>query len=221
MKKLLTILLLFSIFSSIYAQDSIALALKVKGDVNLTRSESEDKLELGDSLINQDVLISKDDSFAAVRFIDGSALVKLFSNSRLIINADKKTDKYDKKSYLKMGSLWTKVTTNSGSFDVETPTTVVSVRGTEFIVEIDDDGNTRVYAISGKVAVKNKKSGQEVVLGAGQSTQDDNNNPMQVGNIDWDEVPGDAGDEVGNPQVLQLELENGDGEKRAVEIKFE
>jgi len=221
MKKILLFLMFVTILSSIYAQDTIALALKVKGRVNLNRSDSNEKLELGDSLIDRDEIVSKDDSFAAVRFVDGSAIVKLFSNSRLAINADKKTEKYDKKSYLKMGTLWTKVTTNSGGFDVETPTTVVSVRGTEFIVEVDEKGITRVYAVSGKVSVKNKKTGQEVVLVEGQSTQDDNNNPMQVGDIDWDEVPGEADDEVVTPQVLQLELENAEGERRAVEIKFE
>lgn len=212
---------MLTLFLAAFAQDTIALTLKVKGEVSLNRADSDTKLEIGDTLINKDVLISKDDSFAAVRFVDGNAFIKLFSNSRLIINADKKEEKYDKKSYLKMGTLWSKVTKNSGAFDIETPTTVVSVRGTEFIVEVDENGITKVYAISGKVLVKNKRTGQEIILGAGESTLDDNENPMETGDLDWDEIPEETGDEVGNPQVIELELENNDGEKRSVEIKFE
>lgn len=221
MKKYILLILIVIFAAAAFAQDTVALTLKVKGDVNLNRSDSEAKLELGDTLINKDELISKEDSFAAVRFVDGNAFIKLFSNSRLIISADKKEDKYDKKSYLKMGTLWSKVTKNSGSFDVETPTTVVSVRGTEFVIEVDKDGVTKVYAISGKVTVKNKKTGQVVDLGAGEYTEDDDENPMEPGETDWTEVPEEIADEVGTPQVIELELENNDGEKRSVEIKFE
>jgi len=221
MKKYIFLTLMLSLFFSAFAQESVALTLKVKGDVNLNRADTDAKLEIGDSLINEDVLISRDDSFAAVRFVDGNAFIKLFSNSRLIISADKKEGKYDKKSYLKMGTLWSKVTKNSGSFDLVTPTTVVSVKGTEFITEVDKNGVTKVYAISGRVGVKNLKTGQEVILGAGEYTEDNDENPMEPGNINWDDVPEETGDEVGQPQVIELELENSDGENRSVEINFE
>ncbi|MCK4313062.1 MAG: hypothetical protein KAW88_10050, partial [Candidatus Cloacimonetes bacterium] len=85
--KLIFIVLVMICTTIAFAKDSIAIALKVKGDVELKREEQISKAKTGEELVNKDELESKEDSFAAVKFVDGSSVVKLFPNSILTINA--------------------------------------------------------------------------------------------------------------------------------------
>ena len=116
--KILFILIIILFVSICQAEDSVALTLKAKGKVELTRGEENSDINTGDELYNKDEIESMEDSFAAFKFIDGSSVVKLFPNSILTINAKKEGDKLDKKSYLKMGELWSKVVKKTGVFDL-------------------------------------------------------------------------------------------------------
>ncbi|MEK7232693.1 MAG: FecR family protein [Elusimicrobiota bacterium] len=70
---------------------------------------------------------------------------------------------------LKLGSLkaWISKSLNR-RFSVRTPTAVCSVRGTEFGVDVDGSGDTRVRMFSGLLAVADK-SGNEVLVKDGES----------------------------------------------------
>ena len=88
MKKIIYVTLFLFIFAiSLIANDSVGIALKVKGDVILTHAEEIINAKDGTELENNDVLESMDESFAVIKFIDGSSVIKLFPNSILTINA--------------------------------------------------------------------------------------------------------------------------------------
>jgi len=107
MKKKITFLVLFIIVSlvGVFAIDSVAYPLKVKGDVDLTRNLESSALELGEKLFNEDEIETKAESYAAIQFEDRSSIIKLFPNSVLHICIEKEGDKINKKSLLKMGEL--------------------------------------------------------------------------------------------------------------------
>lgn len=213
------------ITASLFASSPIALTLKVKHDVDLQRLKEKIDLKTGKELINKDVLASAEDSYAAVKFVDGSSVVKLFPNSILTISAEKEGDKLNKNNYLKLGNLWSKVMKKTGSFEVETPTTVVSVKGTEFLMEVKESGLTSVFTVSGKVSMRNKKDDAEVTVESGQNAVNDGKNPMNVKQTKKEEL-----DEKTNKiieeesreegEVLDIELKNDEGEVRRVIIKF-
>ena len=156
-KKIFIIILMFIFAISLFAQESVGIALKVKGDVILTHEEKNLNAKDGTELVNNDLLESKAESFAVVKFIDGSSVIKLFPNSILTINAEKTNGKLNKRSTMKLGELWAKVTKNTGDFIVDTPTTVVSVKGTKFVLMVDENGFTDLYTLDGSVNIKNKK----------------------------------------------------------------
>ena len=219
MKKKIIFVVLISIFViSLIAQESIGIALKVKGDVVLTHKEEDQSAKDGTELENNDVLESKDESFAVVKFIDGSSVVKLFPNSILTINAEKKEGKLNKKSTMKLGELWAKVSKNTGEFVIDTPTTVVSVKGTKFVLAVDENGVTNLYTLEGLVNIKNKKDGNEANVGKGQKASSSGEGDIIVSIIIEGEM---EGYDVPNSEILNINLKNESGETRSIEIEFE
>jgi len=219
MKKVIYVTFFLFIFAvSLIAKESVGIALKVKGDVILTHAEVNINAKDGTELENNDVLESKSESFAVVKFIDGSSVVKLFPNSILTISAEKTNGKLNKKSTVKLGELWAKVTKNTGEFVVETPTTVVSVKGTKFVLAVDENGFTDLFTLEGVVNMKNKKDDIEADVGAGQKAHSTGENEIIFGVIEEGEM---EGYDVILPETLNINLENDSGEKRKINIEFE
>ncbi len=131
--------------------DFIARTLKVKGEVNITRNLQISPALVGDQLFNGDELETKNESYAAVKFADQSSVLKLFPNSILNINTVQEKGKTNKKSILKIGELWAKVEKGTGKFEIETSTTVASVKGTNFLMNVTEEGLTNLYSFEGEV----------------------------------------------------------------------
>jgi len=157
MKKILIIVLFALSVTLIFAADPIAIVIKSKGNLVLIKNGTEKNITSGEQLFNGDVLKTGKSSFAAIRFSDASSLVKVFPNSQITIKTKKNGKIYDKKTILTAGNIWSKVVKRTGKFDIETPTTVVSVKGTKFLVSYDrDKKNSTIYTFEGVVLVKNK-----------------------------------------------------------------
>ncbi len=221
---ILFIISLILLFSICQAADSVALTLKTKGKIELTREEENSRLNSGDELYNKDELESMEDSFAALKFIDGSSIVKLFPNSILTINAEKDGDNLDKKNYLKMGELWSKVVKKTGVFEVETPTTVVSVKGTEILVSHSNEKGTVLYTFSGEAEIKNKRDGKTAIAGANQKAMLTPDGQIEVSGIekgDIEEGLRSMMDGEGSSESIEIEMKNDSGEKKTITIEFE
>ncbi len=170
MNKKVILLVSFIIIGLVGANaiDSVAYPLKVKGSVDLTRNLESSALQLEDKLFNGDEIETKAESFAAIKFQDESSIIKLFPNTILNIRTEKQGEKYNKKSLLKMGELWAKVEKGTGTFEIETSTTVASVKGTNFMINIGEDGTTELLTFEGEVIFQNKITGEAGAVLAGQ-----------------------------------------------------
>ncbi|MEA2095529.1 MAG: FecR family protein [Candidatus Cloacimonadota bacterium] len=190
MNKKIIILVLFIIIglAGAFAIDSVAYPLKVKGDVGLTRNLESSALKLGDELYNGDEIETKAESYAAIQFEDKSSIIKLFPNTILNIRAEKQGEKYNKKSLLKMGELWAKVEKGTGKFEIETPTTVASVKGTNFMLNILEDGTTELFTFEGEVIFQNKITGEAETILAGQRGTISGDQPIIVAPFDPGEI---------------------------------
>ena len=231
--KIMFLILFISLTSMIYALDSVAFALKVKGNVELAREENVSEISTGEELINKDELESKEDSFAAIKFIDGSSIVKLFPNSILQINTEKVDGKLNKKSFLKMGNLWSKVVQKTGVFEVETPTTVVSVKGTEFLLTVSEMGITEIFTFTGEVQVRNKFDNKTSTVPAGNKALSTGETELEIteieeGDIDEEtqeyieeEVEEEEEEQIEPPKVLEIHLQHPSGETKIIRIEYE
>jgi len=223
-KLFLFIITLFLVFGSLIAEDkeSVALTIKIKGDIILTRDNNESKVSQGEPLYDLDVLKSKEDSYAAIKFIDGNSLVKLFPNSILEIKAEKKEQGLNKKSILKMGELWAKVTGQIGSFELETPTTVVSVKGTKFLLSVEESGHTTLYAFSGIVEIANKLDDNRSEVNPGEMAVSSGEGEILVQTYELDQLDEEIQEYLEETsETMMIELENEEGEVKKIRIELE
>ncbi|MBC8416609.1 MAG: FecR domain-containing protein [Candidatus Cloacimonetes bacterium] len=186
--------------------DFIAQTLKVKGVVNLTRNQQISPALVGDRLFNGDELETKNESYAAVKFADQSSLVKLFPNSILNINTTQEKGKTDKKSVLKIGELWAKVEKGTSKFEIETSTTVASVKGTNFLMNVTEEGLTNLYSFEGEVHFQNKLDGETALIRAGQRGTSTGQGPILITAIDPNEI-GESTSTFINEELEPIEIE--------------
>ena len=119
---------------------------------------------------------------------------------------------------MKLGELWAKVSKNTGEFVIDTPTTVVSVKGTRFVLLVDENGFTDLFTLEGMVNMKNKKNDEEANVGAGQKAHSTGENEIILSVIEEGEM---EGYDVPLTETLNINLENDNGEKRTIKIEFE
>ncbi len=206
------------------AESPVALTLRMKGDILLIRGDDESSLSEGTPLINQDILNSQDDSFAFIKFIDDGATLRLFANTILTINTEREEEKLNKSSFLRIGNVFLNVNSRRGNYEIETPTTVASVKGTEGFVEAEDDGTTYVVTLKSVFEVENTISGRKADVPAGYTCKSSPNGELEVYqteeiNEEWLEAIEDMPESERN--LLKIELLNQEDERRTIEIELE
>ena len=184
----ITILLVGNLF----AADSIAKTLQKKGTIYLTHDLKISKLKNSEDLFINDELETAESSFAAVRFNDDNSLVKLFPHSILKLNIEIIDNKIAKKNTVTSGKFWAKVTKNKAGFEVATPSTVCSVKGTEFLVSVADDGTTDCYTFEGEVQMTNKSSGAVISVPAGKKGQSTSAGLLNINDFDPADIDADV-----------------------------
>jgi hypothetical protein len=140
------------------AQDVIAYLAEVGGEVGVTRAETGDAEpgSVGMFLDSGDTVRTGEGGYASVVFQDDGSRVKLGSNAQLTLNASRSGDRLDKSGFLQVGRLWAKITRKKGSsFQIRTPTSVASVKGTRFILEETRPGTARLWVLEDEVLFGN------------------------------------------------------------------
>jgi hypothetical protein len=156
---ILLILSFFVITNSIaYAQEvePFALVLNAKGEVILNHNNQLQPAETSTIIFNGDILLTKDNSLAVIRFSDNGAIIKLFSNSTLSVDMNNEAGGLVKKLKLDAGDLWSEVKVGIGTFSAQTPTSVAAVKGTKFLTSVDaQTGYSTIYVFDGTVEFGN------------------------------------------------------------------
>jgi hypothetical protein len=151
MKTLKRVLIDIALTSSLFliipavlcAQDVIAYIGEVGGTVTVVKGNPGEEVEgeLGMLLMGGDTVKTAAASYSSIIFQDDGSRVKLGENSQLTLNAERDGKNLKKRMFLGSGGkLWAKVNKKRGTdFQVSTPTSVASVKGTKFIMEAEDD----------------------------------------------------------------------------------
>jgi ferric-dicitrate binding protein FerR (iron transport regulator) len=165
-----------------FSDDSAAKAITVQGNVSLVREASLWAVNVGDSILVKQVIVTGPDGYAAFKVSDGSTF-EVFPNSRVVFRANPGNwrDLVD----VWLGRIRIHIQRMGGQPNpnrVHTPTAVISVRGTIFDVNVDDDDETtRVAVEEGQVAVEHRlmpRDGDPRVLNAGDELVVYRNTPL-------------------------------------------
>jgi hypothetical protein len=179
--KSLVIILLTGLFvwSSIpgLAADPVAVLIKVKGDVRIKQegAAANQKALVGAQILSGTQIQTADNSFVALKFIDDGSLVRIRANSNCTISGKKDKTSVSKNLYVEAGAIFSKITKQKGKYQVSTPTSVATVKGTIFWTVQKLRGETNYYGEEGIIELSNDqgsallKAGETGFVASGQS----------------------------------------------------
>ncbi len=228
MKKLhilLTIIIIAFFSASLLAKDSgkIAIIIKTKGKVSVVNAKTKKskKAKRGYKLYSGDKIITSSNGRAAIKFSDDGSMVRIRKNSTCVIKGKLQKDRKTvaKNVYVEVGTIFSKITKQKSLFRVSTPTSVASVKGTQFwTVQEGNGGATYYYGEEGIVEIVSK--GGSALLKKGQTGYVKNKNAKPIITVTKPgEGPG-AG-EKGSVDDFDIEFMNDQGQKVNLKFKVE
>ena len=204
--------------SGLYAQEPVGVIAKTSGETFHKKFNADDygqSVPIGTQLKNHDWIKTGDDGFMAIFFLDDKSQLKVKGNSEMEILASVERGKISKTISLDYGQVRASVTEQKGEFRIATPTSVASVKGTDWWVISGEDGDI-FFVLSGVVEGENLISGQVQNVGAEMTANSNPDGTVDVSETDEDDIPedpdetegDDSGEEGGTIHELRIRLQN-------------
>ncbi len=194
--KIATILLIL-VSTSAIAQEPIGVIAKSKGTTFHKKFNADDyspNAVMGTQLKNNDWIKTGEDGFVAIFFLDDKSQIKVKSNSEMVILAAVERGKISKTISLDYGTIKATVKKQKGEFRIATPTSVASVKGTEWWVTSDENGDVFIV-IGGIVEVENLVSGTVQNVGADETATSNPDGSVEVEETNDEDIPEDPEEE--------------------------
>ena len=213
-----TILLSYSLYGS-----KIAVATKVTGLVEIIPTGGKDflKLKPGRVLSDGDKIRTGSSGFAAIIFIDDKSILKLKENSEAVIAGQRTAASISKKINMDSGTVRATVKKQNIDFVIQTPTSVASVKGTDFWLLSDPISGDEIIGLEGIVTLTNNETGQEVEVTEGNSGISNPDGTVGLEETDPNSIPDDPSDEQQGPSQVRIYLEGPNGEQRIITIDYQ
>ena len=202
---------------------AIALTLKVSGEVNLRKAGKSDvgPLKFGTPLDDGDWIRTENDGYAVLIFADDKSQIKLKADTEVVINGKRDAESsISKRITMEIGEVFAKVDKQRGSLEVATPTSVASVKGTEFWVLVQEDGTTVILTLEGLVELMNRISGAIVNVSVGEQGTSDPQGGNEVTPAPPENIPQDPDAGGDGANTIEIEVKDPDGRKRTVIIQY-
>ena len=217
-------LLSFSILLSVANANKIAVATKVKGLVELmpTGKKLFSKLKAGTILADGDKIRTGTSGFIAIIFIDDKSTLKLKGNSEAVITGQRTAASISKKINMDSGTIRATIKKQNSSFVIQTPTSVASVKGTDFWLLTDPDKGDQVIGLEGIVSLKNIDTGQDVDVVQGMSGISTPDGDIGVEETEASSIPTDPSDSSEDgPSQFKIYLEGPNGTQKVMVIEYQ
>ncbi|MDA8753087.1 FecR family protein [Candidatus Marinimicrobia bacterium] len=218
------ILLSFLIFLSAANANKIAVVTKVKGMVEImpTGKKLFSKLKAGSILADGDKIRTGTSGFAAIIFIDDKSTLKLKGNSEAVITGQRTAASISKKINMDSGTIRATIKKQNSSFVIQTPTSVASVKGTDFWLLTDPDKGDQVIGLEGIVSLKNIDTGQDVDVVQGMSGISTPDGDVGVEETVASSIPTDPSESSEDgPSQFKIYLEGPNGTQKVMVIEYQ
>ena len=201
---------------------SIALILTAKGDAQMKKGDADWKeASFGAVLDAGDKLRTGNDGFISIVFSDDKTQLKIRPNTSITVDGSREQDySISKRVNLELGELFADVTKQKGALQIATPTSVASVKGTEFWVIVDEDGTSQVLTLQGLVEMLSLLTGQTVEVGAGMGANVDISGNIEELTIEDIDVPTFT-EEVFNLKTIEIRFLDDEGNEKTVIIQYQ
>lgn len=226
MKKIIFTLVLIALMFTALDAAGVALMTAAKGKVNLYRGGKKVSFKVGDGINNLDEIRTRSNSFAAYKYIDDSSTVKVFSNSYVVVNASRRDKVLDKSIKVNLGRVFTRVNPNNkGRVNISTPSTIASVKGTQFLTSVNDEGEVTYIVTEGAVSVEIIETGESNDVNAGQTAIVDKDLVFSVRETTPEDIQSlDAAEQEAlaesSPNILRIPMVDENGNTKFIEIEY-
>ena len=207
------------LINTTFAAETIAVIRKAKGTVTLYKNNkiSQQKPRRGTRLNVGDKIVTDKKGFAYIIFYDDKSRLRIRSNSTCILKTRKDKKKETIKTvFLEVGTIYARITRQNTKFEVETPTSVASVKGTEWVTKQILKGGTFYYCKSGVIEVSNEVG--SVLCRAGEMVEVKSANSAPVTSKAPDGIL-DEWDLESAQEDFEFEFENEEGERKLLRFR--
>ena len=215
---------IFLISSILFPSSKVAIAIKTKGDVSIIYKglNSAQVLKPGSPLSHQDKIKTGKNGYIALMYLDDKTVVKMLGNSDLTIMGDRSGNKINKSLDIKYGRVAANVKPQKGKeFRISTPTSVASVKGTEFAIQSDPSTGDSFTLIEGLIEVTNSVTGESTEVQEGETATSTPDGSLDVAETTNDDLDGFEEASIEPPtQELRFEVEDENGNIKEILIKF-
>ena len=212
------------ISSILFPSSKVAIAIKTKGNVSIIYKglNSAQVLKPGSPLSHQDKIKTGKNGYIALMYLDDKTVVKMLGNSDLTIMGDRSGNKINKSLDIKYGRVAANVKPQKGKeFRISTPTSVASVKGTEFAIQSDPSTGDSFTLIEGLIEVTNSITGESTEVQEGETATSTPDGSLDVAETTNDDLDGFEEASIEPPtQELRFEVEDENGNIKEILIKF-
>ena len=161
-------LIILIFLSSFFASETIGVVMKHKGDVDYIpydKNKQNKKINISESLFNQDLIKTGKDGFTKFVYLDDGSAIKIHKNSEVYIQGDIDKRKIIKQINISTGKLKLDIENQQlAEFKIVTPTSVASIKGTRFWVDVNGKKGDVFHGLSGIVEITNNITGNKIEL---------------------------------------------------------
>jgi len=220
----LGVLLILCIGGTAWADGAkaIAVIVSVKGDSQVKKGEAAwTTARFGTVLDNDDQIRTGEDGFMALVFTDDKSQLKVRPFTELTLNGERDEEyNISKRVNMEIGELFADVTQQKGSLQVATPTSVASVKGTEFWVIVENDGETQLLTLEGIVEFISLLTGESVDVSSGGAAVATPNGDVTTSSIDETEIP-DILEDLLELKTIEIRFIDEDGNEKVLTIQYQ
>jgi len=213
----------FIIFISWIHGSKIAVTTKVKGLVEILPIGKDNfaSLKPGTILSDGDKIRTGSSGFTAIIFIDDKSTLKLKENSEAVITGQRSARSIAKKINMDVGTVRATVNKQNSNFVIQTPTSVASVKGTDFWMITDPVDGDLVIGLEGLVTLTNNETGAEVDVTEGTSGSSTPDGEVDVEETEESSIPEDPTDQDEQQAEIKIYFEGPNGEQKVMIIEYE
>lgn len=180
----------------IYGQEAVGVIAKTKGQTFHKKFNSDEYMpqaNIGSKLMNHDWVKTGTDGYVALFFLDDKSQLKIRENSEMEILGTVERGRINKTISMDFGTVKATIDKQQGEFRIATPTSVASVKGTEFWVISGPNGD-QFIGLTGTVEVQNRASGRTSTVTTNQTATSNSDGSLDVTVTSDTDVPDDPED---------------------------
>ena len=203
--------------------NKIAVATKVTGLVEIMPIGEKDffKLKPGRVLSDGDKIRTGSKGFTAIIFIDDKSTLKVKENSELVVGGQKSDARISKKINIDVGTIRATINKQNADFVIQTPTSVASVKGTDFWLLSDPETGDQVMGLEGVVGLTNTQTGQEVNVTSGMSGLSTPDGDLSLEETVDSTIPDDPSTDSESTSEIKIFMEGPNGQQKVIIIEYQ